>query len=396
MRGSTARTVARTCATSHSSPGATGPLRRALAISQEFLHPDQIVVVDTVPVTIGVRSVVHEMRYAATLGDAVAALDMACYSDLVSIAEVASYVACARARSRQSSRPGTRSSWRTRTPGRLARPGCVGSWRMAGITGALCNRPVFTLDGRHVGTPDLVQPALGLIGQYNGSDHISLAGTANDVQEGCRLPRSRAGDGHHARHGLERPRRLHRPLAGCGATSMPEPRPSVPGPSSLRRGGGRRTPSRCAGRSTTTSGRASCATGVPPDRVGMLPARASPWVVHRVLVVVRRPRRPSARWTTSHEPGGLPEGAGRAIRLAVPATRAVRSRQASEPSSAASLGKNGYGDPAAAPLEPDGYGPTQPQRSGDPPGSQARWYRGRRRPRVRRPTTSTHREEQPR
>src|SRR5699024_5734967 len=28
--------------------------------------------------------------------------------------------------------------------------------------------------------------------------------------------------------------------------------------------------------------------------------------------------------------------------------------------------KNRCGDPAAAPLEPDGYGPTQPQRSGDP------------------------------
>src|SRR5690349_6780497 len=54
------------------------------------------------------------------------------------------------------------------------------------------------------------------------------------------------------------------------------------------------------------------------------------------------------------------------IRLAGARARAVRSGQASEPSSAASLGKNGYGDPAAAPLEPDGSGPTQPKRSGGP------------------------------
>ena len=58
-------------------------------------------------------------------------------------------------------------------------------------------------------------------------------------------------------------------------------------------------------------------------------------------------------------------GGPRANRLAGPRTCAVRSRQASEPSSAASLGKNGYGDPAAAPVEPGGYGPTQPHLSGD-------------------------------
>lgn len=156
------------------SPGAT--------ISQEFLHPNQIVVVDTVPVTVEVRSVVHEMRYAATLGDAVAALDMACYSDLVSIAEVASYVVdlgpvTGIQQARDALLLADENSWSPRETKMR------GVWRMAGITGALCNRPVFTLDGRHVGTPDLVQPALGLIGQYNGSDHISLAGTANDVKK---------------------------------------------------------------------------------------------------------------------------------------------------------------------------------------------------------------------
>src|SRR6476469_3700213 len=68
--------------------------------------------------------------------------------------------------------------------------------------------------------------------------------------------------------------------------------------------------------------------------------------------------RTRSHWTTGEE---------RANRLAGPRARVVRSPQASEPSSAASLGKNGYGDPAAAPLDPDGYGPTQPQRSGPAP-----------------------------
>ena len=67
--------------------------QRGIAVSQEFLHPDEIAVVDGVPVTAAVRSVVFEMRYAARLGDAVVALDMGCYSDLVSVAEVGAYVA---------------------------------------------------------------------------------------------------------------------------------------------------------------------------------------------------------------------------------------------------------------------------------------------------------------
>jgi hypothetical protein len=162
------------------------------SISQEFLHPDQIVVVDTVPVTVEVRSVVHEMRYASTLGDAVTALDMACYSDLVSIAEVAAYVTSLGPvtgvqQARDALLLADENSWSPRETKMR------GVWRRAGITGALCNRPVFTLDGRHVGTPDLIQPDVGLIGQYNGSDHISLAGTANDVKK----------DAAYRDHGLE-------------------------------------------------------------------------------------------------------------------------------------------------------------------------------------------------
>lgn len=152
------------------------------AIGQEFLHPRQIVVVDGVPVTIQVRSVVHEMRFAATLGDAVAALDMACYSDLVSIEEVRAYVAqlgpvTGIQQARDAVVLADENSWSPRETKMR------GVWRMAGLGGALCNRPVFTLDGVHIGTPDLIQASTGLIGQYNGADHITLAGTAADLKK---------------------------------------------------------------------------------------------------------------------------------------------------------------------------------------------------------------------
>jgi hypothetical protein len=151
-------------------------------ISQEFLHPDQIVVEDDVPVTVAVRSVVHEMRYADAIGEAVSALDMACYSDLVSIAEVTAYVGALGPvtgiqQARDAIPLADENSWSPRETKMR------GVWRSVGLGTALCNRPVFTLDGRHVGTPDLIQPDLGPVGQYNGSDHITLVGTATDLKK---------------------------------------------------------------------------------------------------------------------------------------------------------------------------------------------------------------------
>jgi hypothetical protein len=153
------------------------------AVSQEFLHPDEITTVDGVPITRAVRSVVHEMRFARAIGDAVVALDMACYSDLVELAEVATYVEALGPvtgiqRARDAVALGDENSWSPQET-RMR-----GVWvRRTDLERPLCNRPVFSLDGRHVGTPDLVAPVLGLVGQYNGSDHLSLAGAAADTKK---------------------------------------------------------------------------------------------------------------------------------------------------------------------------------------------------------------------
>lgn len=59
-----------------------------------------------------------------------------------------------------------------------------GVWtRRAGLPGPLCNAPVFTLDGHHVGTPDLIDPETGLVGQYNGSDHLTLVSASSDLMQ---------------------------------------------------------------------------------------------------------------------------------------------------------------------------------------------------------------------
>lgn len=151
-------------------------------VSQEFLAPAEISVVDGLPITQALRSVTFEMRHAQGLGDAVVALDMACYSDLMSLAEVSAYVAklgpiTGVQQVRDAVAEGEENSWSPQET-RMR-----GVWtRRAGLPRPRCNVPVFTRDGRHVGTPDMIVDALGLVGLYNGSAHLNLAGAATDIK----------------------------------------------------------------------------------------------------------------------------------------------------------------------------------------------------------------------
>lgn len=153
------------------------------SVSQEFLAPREIATVDGIAVTSASRSVTFEMRYADGLGAAIVALDMACYSDLVSIAEVSAYIAelgpvTGIQQARDALLEADENSWSPRETKMR------GVWtRMARLPRPMCNSPVFTLEGRHIGTPDVIDPVLGLVAQYNGSDHITLAGTASDLKQ---------------------------------------------------------------------------------------------------------------------------------------------------------------------------------------------------------------------
>jgi hypothetical protein len=48
-------------------------------------------------------------------------------------------------------------------------------WCGAGFPTPLTNRPIFDLNGHHIGTPDLIDPIAGVLGEYDGALH--LAGT---------------------------------------------------------------------------------------------------------------------------------------------------------------------------------------------------------------------------
>ena len=149
-------------------------------LCQEHTDPSAVEVVDGLRLTSAVSAVCFAMRYADSPADAVEVLDMAYRADLVSPTEVD---ACLAEHPGRRGLPQARAAWRLgdenswspqETHARLA-------WEQ--VTGArpLTNRPVFDLAGRHLGTPDLVDPATGVCGEYDGDHHLTRQQRRRDL-----------------------------------------------------------------------------------------------------------------------------------------------------------------------------------------------------------------------
>lgn len=145
-----------------------------------------IIVVDGVPVTAPVWSTVFAMRYAGSARRAGLVLEMAAYDDLSSIAEATALIANQR-------------SW-TGVPVARAALSLAGEnswspaeyflklhWVEAGFPCPLQNVPVFDLAGRHIGTPDLLDPVAGVFGEYDGADHLRPEQRVIDVRRAARF-----------------------------------------------------------------------------------------------------------------------------------------------------------------------------------------------------------------
>jgi hypothetical protein len=151
-------------------------------VTSERLNPKDLTAVDGLPVTRHVRSVCFEMRYAATLGQAVKVFDMSALADLVGVREVWAYTVSYLSgwtgveRVRRAIRLVDENSWSpTETEMRLL-------WTTALLLPRpLCNHPVFDRDGRHIGTPDLLDPIAGLVGKYDGMLHLEGRRRARDI-----------------------------------------------------------------------------------------------------------------------------------------------------------------------------------------------------------------------
>ncbi|CAN5569344.1 hypothetical protein BH11ACT8_BH11ACT8_17530 [soil metagenome] len=146
--------------------------RARIAVSGEGIDPRRVLWVDGVPVTDPRYSVSFEMRYARTDERAVVALDMAAYSDLVSIEEMAEFLAGQNGwtgvpRARRALALADENCWSPPEAGmRQVWPTDLDRPRL------LCNAPIFDLAGRHIGTPDVFDPVAGIAGEYDGEAHL--------------------------------------------------------------------------------------------------------------------------------------------------------------------------------------------------------------------------------
>lgn len=176
---------------------ATGPsdirAQSGFQVSAEKLNPRDLVTLGGLRMTVPCRSVLFEMRHGADVGRATEVIDMAAYDDVVSVAEAIDYSALIPAwtgipQARTALALADENSWSpAETRLRLF-------WsRDAGLPRPLCNVPLFDLSGRHIGTPDLFDPMIGLVGEYDGALHLAGQQRSRDL---AREHRFRA-------HGLE-------------------------------------------------------------------------------------------------------------------------------------------------------------------------------------------------
>lgn len=141
-------------------------------VSAEALDPSELTWLDGLPLTHVPRSLVFEMRWADDVREATVMLDMAAYSDLIAVDELAPYVACQPAvtgipQARKAVGLGEENSWSPHE----SRMRLI--WVLdAELPRPLCNVPVFDRDGRHLGTPDLLDPVAGVVGEYDGGLHL--------------------------------------------------------------------------------------------------------------------------------------------------------------------------------------------------------------------------------
>lgn len=158
-------------------------LRRQAGIElcEEFLDAGDVVVVDGLPITLHPRSVCRLLRQTRSLEDRVRILDMAAFDDLCSPAEVEAY-----ARQRLAGRPHVSRIWQAlpfadENSWSPMEPIMRMSWIHTRRGRPLTNAPLFDGTGRHLITPDLIDPVAGVVGEYDGAPHRGTAPRERDL-----------------------------------------------------------------------------------------------------------------------------------------------------------------------------------------------------------------------
>jgi hypothetical protein len=153
----------------------------AVTLSRDRLDPDEVCVRFGIPCTSRERGIFDAARWAPDLREAVVVIEMAAAGRVTSVRRLSRYV---------DGRAGWQGVGQVRNALALA---CEGSrspnetrthliWRLdAGLPPALVNQPVFDLQGRLLGYPDLFDPEAGVVGEFEGGEHRGAARHTRDV-----------------------------------------------------------------------------------------------------------------------------------------------------------------------------------------------------------------------
>ncbi len=157
------------------------------SLSQESIRPWARSELDGLPVTTPCWAAAFEARYAGSWWRATEVLDMAAYSDLVSRDEMAALTAQLNSwtgvpQLRRALDRMDENSWSPQeTRMRLI-------WtELGGHPRPLTNRAVFDRSGGHVGTPDLIDPVRGVVGEYDGALHLAGDRRRRDLKRESRF-----------------------------------------------------------------------------------------------------------------------------------------------------------------------------------------------------------------
>jgi hypothetical protein len=153
-----------------------------IAISEERLNPTEIQPHRGLRLTVPAYALLFEIRHLDAPDRALALAEMAAYDDLVSRDELAMLVARS---------AGWDGIGRGRTVVALMEENAWSPaevtmrrvWvRDAGLPPPLPNRPVFDLQGRHLATPDLIDPVAGVVGEYDSEFHLDRTRRRRDLE----------------------------------------------------------------------------------------------------------------------------------------------------------------------------------------------------------------------
>lgn len=158
-----------------------------VSVHRDLLRTDEITVRHGIACARPLRAVFDEARFAADEREAAVAIDMAAAAELVSLQQIARYLL---------TKAGTRGVRQVRAALELADEGSRSPnesrlrliWMIdVGRPRPLVNQPVFDPSGRLLGIADLLDPEVGVVGEYDGADHRSARRHSADVDREARL-----------------------------------------------------------------------------------------------------------------------------------------------------------------------------------------------------------------